>query len=251
MREQNTENEVYEIDLLKMAKLLWQHAWTIVIATILVGALAFAYSSFLITPRYESSALMYVNNSSISLGGASFTFNASELSAAKSLVNTYAVILKTRTTLNAVIRKTGVDYTYEELYNMVSARSVDNTEIFAITVNSSDPEEAELLANTIADILPDKIGDIVEGSHVSVVDRAVVSTKKVSPSNAKNTAIGMLLGFILSCAVIILMDLFDDVIRDDDYLTQTYDIPVLGVIPDLVSRAEDRTGYGAARTGRE
>lgn len=257
MREQNTESEVYEIDLLRLAKLLWRRAWIIVAATILVGTLSFGYSKLFITPRYESRALMYVNNSSISVGGASLTFSSSQLSAAKSLVDTYAVILKSRTTLNAVIRKTGVDYTYEELNSMVRAASVNDTEIFAITVNSADPEEAEMLANAIADILPDKISDIVEGSSVSVVDRAVVSTRKVSPSNSRYAAIGLLLGFFLSSAIVILSDLFDDVIRNDDYLTQTYDIPILGIIPDLTSRSDERAGYGygygyaAAQTGED
>ena len=244
MRERTTDSDVYEIDLLRLAKVLWKRAWIIVTATILVGVLFFGYSRFLITPRYESRALMYVNNSSISVGGASFTFSTSQLSAAKSLVDTYAVILKSRTTLNAVIRKTGVDYTYEELNNMVRAASVNNTEIFAITVNSTDPEEAEMLANAIADILPDKISDIVDGSNVSIVDRAVVSTKKVSPSNSRYAMIGLLLGFILSSLIVILTDLFDDVIRNDDYLTQTYDVPILGVIPDLTSRSDERSGYG-------
>ena len=250
MKEQNAESQVYEIDLLRLIKLLWKRAWIIILSTLLVGVMGFSYAKFLTTPRYEARALMYVNNNAISVGSTSFTFSASELNAAKSLVDTYAVILKTRTTLEAVIRQTGVDYTYEELSRMVRASSVNNTEIFGITVNSASPQEAELLANAIADILPDKISDIVEGSNVNIVDRAVVPSHRISPSYTRYTAMGLILGFVLSCLAVILFDMFDDIIRDDDYLTQTYGIPVLGIIPDLTPQNEDRTGYGAARTGR-
>lgn len=244
MKERNVEDGTYEIDLLRILKVLWSHAWIIVISTLLVGALAFSYAKFLVEPTYQARTLMYVNNKSISVGGASVTFSAGELNAAKSLVDTYSVILKTRTTLNAVIRQTGVNYTYEQLNSMVRAASVNNTEIFAIIVTSTDPQEAELLANAIADILPGKIGDVVEGSSVSVVDRAVVPKHRIAPSHSKYAAIGLALGFLISCLAVILADLFDDVIRGDDYLTQTYDVPVLGIIPDLSVQSVEKTGYG-------
>lgn len=75
----------------------------------------FSYAKFLIVPLYESKAMMYVNNSSLSLGNTSFSISSGELSAAQSLVETYIVILKSRLTLNAVIEKADLPYTYEEL----------------------------------------------------------------------------------------------------------------------------------------
>lgn len=52
---------------------------------------------------------------------------------------------------------------------MVTAASVDSTEVFRITASSSDPAEAKLIVDTIVDILPNRIADIVDGSSVSVV----------------------------------------------------------------------------------
>ena len=58
----------------------------------------------------------------------------------------------------------------------------------------------------------------------------------------KNTAIGALVGIVLSAAIIILRFLMDSVIRDEQYLLDTYkDIPILSVIPDLT--AEEGGGY--------
>jgi capsular polysaccharide biosynthesis protein len=218
-----------------------RRAWLIVIAAILAAAIAFGYTYCYVTPLYTASAMMYVNNSGITVGGTSFSISGSEISAAKTLVETYSVILKTRTTLEDVIEIDNLDYTYEELYNMVSSDAVNDTEIFEITVTSSSPTEAEQIANTLADILPEKISGIVAGSDVRVVDYAVVPASRISPSYTGNTAKGALLGIVLAAAYIVLRYLLDEKIHSEDYLTHTYpDVPLLAVVPDM----DDKKGKG-------
>ena len=235
-----------EIDLLKLMSALWRRAWAIVLVTVIFGAATLACTVFLVTPLYKAESLMYVNSSNISLGGAKVSISQGELTAAQSLIKTYVVILNSRTTLNDVIEQSGVSYTYEQLQKMISAESVNSTEVFSIEVTSPDPQEAELLANTIARVLPEKIASIVEGSSARIVDYAVVPAKKDSPSLAKYTAIGALLGFVLACGIIVVRELMDEQIHDSDYLIQTYDIPVLAVIPDLLSTKNSNDYYQSA-----
>jgi len=237
------EDEI-EIDLQKLLLALWKKAWLILLSTILGGALFLAYTVFLITPLYKASAMLYVNNSSFSVGNTSFSISNSDLVAAQSLVDTYVVILKTRPTLERVIADTGVDYDYEELYEMIEAAPVNSTEIFEIEVTSPDPQEAELIANSIATILPDRISDIVDGSSVRIVQHAVVPAHKDSPSLAKNTAIGLVLGFMASCGVIVLLELLDSQIHDQETLIELYQLPVMAVIPDLLESQKVGNGYG-------
>ena len=187
----NRENET-EIDLLQLAKALWHKAWAIVLVTLITAAMAFAGTKLFITPLYTASAMMYVNNSSISVG--STQVNLSDLTAAQSLVETYMVILKTRGTLEEVIKEANLPYDYEQLSGMIEAGAVNSTEVFSISVTSASPEEAEKIANTIAELLPNRIADIVEGSSVRIVDYAVVPSKKTSPSLSKNTMLGAMGG---------------------------------------------------------
>lgn len=231
----NKESEYIQIDLLKIVDGLIRRFWIILVAMILCGALLFSYATFYITPLYESSVLLYVNNSSFSVGATSFSISSSEISAAKSLVETYQVILKTRMTLNDVIRLGELEYSYEDLCDMIETETVNETEVFSITVTSADPYEAEHIANTIGRVLPDKIASIVEGSSVRVVDFAVVPSNKVSPSISKYTLIGLLLGMLSSCAVIAIMEIADDRIRSEDYLLQNFSsTPLLAVVPDML-----------------
>jgi capsular polysaccharide biosynthesis protein len=228
-------NDSDEIDLLEVAKALLHRWWALVLAVVIFGAAAFGYTYFFIDPLYQSSTLLYVNNSDISLGATSFTISNADLTAAQKLVNTYVVILKSRTALSEVIEEAGLNYSYEELKDMISAAAVNSTEVFEVVVTSKDPAEAERIANTIANVLPEKIADIVSGSDVRIVDYAVIPSRRSSPSYTRNTAIGMLLGLVLSAAAVILAGMFDDNIRSEDYLAQAYpEIPLLAVIPDMV-----------------
>lgn len=235
------EKDTIEIDLLALVRAVWKKIW-LVIAAVLVGAgIAFSYAKFMITPLYESKALMYVNNSSISVGSTSFSISSGELSAAQSLVKTYIVILQSRQTLNTVIETANLPYTYEQLVSKISASAVNETEIFEIKVTDTNPEEAELIANTIAEVLPDKISNIVEGSSVRIVDYAIVPVYPVSPSVTKYAMLGFLLGGIISVGVIVLMELFNESIRSDDYLIQTYGLPILAVIPTIDGESRTRS----------
>lgn len=224
--------EYVEIDLLRLAKALWHRVWIILLSMILFGSVMFFCTRFLMTPLYRSSALMYVNNNSHAANNTSVSL--ADLSASQTLVDTYIVILKTRLTLNEVIEQAGLDYTYEELRDMISASSVDSTEIFEIAVTSPDPEEAERVANTIVQVLPEKISEIMDGSSARTVDFAVRPIHKSSPSITLNVAVGCMIGMILSCGVIVLLELLDEQIRDEKYLMQTYHLPVLAVVPDLM-----------------
>ena len=233
------------IDLLQLAAALWKKAWAIALTAAVFGIAALLYTVMFIKPLYKAEALMYVNSSNISVGNTKLSISQAELNAAQTLVDTYIVIMNTRTTMEDVIQQSGVPYTYEEMMEkkMVRAAAVNGTEVFSIEVTSTSPKEAELLANTIARILPEKIASIVEGSSARIVDYAVEPVKKASPSISRNTMLGVLLGMVLSCGVIVVLELLDEQIHDSDYLIQTYDIPVLAVIPDLLSTKSSNDYY--------
>lgn len=87
------ENEEIEIDLIQLFKVLWRKALVIILSAAIFGAATFAVTLFLIKPKYEATASMYVNNSSFSFGSTSFSISSSELTASTSLVSTYIFIL--------------------------------------------------------------------------------------------------------------------------------------------------------------
>ena len=233
----NENTESREIDLLQMASALVKKWWVIAVATVLAGIIAFGYTRLGITPKYEATAMFYVNNSSIS-----GKLSLADLNAAEKSVKSYCTILETRLNLEEVIREGNFNYTYEQLKKMIGSQAVNGTEIFSVTVTSSDPQEACDIANIIASVLPQKVADVIDGTKVKVVDYAVVPQTKSSPSTPKNTVLGMLVGFVLSAGVIILLEIFNDTINSEEWLVTTYgdEIPLLSVVPDVNAKSDRR-----------
>ena len=242
MEKTQNNRDFYSVDLVQIIKSLWKKAWIIAIATVLSGILGFCVAAFGITPKYSSSVMLYVNNGSFSVGEILNVTN-SELLGARSLVDTYIVILDNRTTYNKVIEKAGVDYTFDELEDMVVAESVNGTEVMRITVTSTDPYEAADIANAIAVVLPMRISEIIAGSSMEVVDSGAVNLKKVAPSITGFTVVGMLVGAIICVLVLVVIDMRDDTIRGEEYILQNYDYPILAKIPDLGNTDSKSYGY--------
>ena len=213
---------------------------------LLAASAAFAVTLFFIEPTYQATASFYVNNSSISIGSMNYSISAGELSASSTLVNTYIYILKSRTTLEDVIEKGDLPYTYVQLNNMITTKTVANTAAFDVTVTSGSPTESEHIANTIATVLPERITEIVDGSSVRIVDYAIVPAHRAGPSYTKNLMIGFLVGAVLAAGIITVRFLIDEqndvVIHSSDELRELYpDIKVLALIPDM--RLSEKKGY--------
>ena len=230
-----------QIDLQKLFSAVWHKAWLVILVSVIFAAVSFAVTYFLITPMYQASAMFYVNNNSVSVGDASLSISSGDLVTSRNLVESYIVILNTRESLNDVIDYAGVNRTYSEVKSMLSASAVNETEIFQVVVTGPNPEEAERIANAIAYILPKRITSIIEGTSAKVVEAAVVPARPSSPSYTKNTMIGLLLGMLLTAAIIALREMFDVSIQTEEDITQSCKHPVLAAVPDMA--APSKGGY--------
>lgn len=248
-----TQEQEYSIDLLELAKQLWKNILVIALVAVLFGCAAFGYTAFLMEPQYQATASLYVNNSSFSLGNTSFSISSSDLTASNSLVSVYLYILQSRTTMEEVIKEADLTYTPEELSKMISAKGVTSTGAFEVTVTSSNPTEVELIANTMAQVLPDRIAEIVDGTSVRIVDYAIIPAERSGPSMVKNTAMGILIGAVLCAGVVVIRFLLDDksreMIKSNEDLHAMYpEIMVLAMIPDM-RVPEKKNGYYSSYYG--
>ncbi len=246
-KNKDTVTDVVEIDLGRVWKAVWNKAWLITIVSVICAIIVVISTFFFITPKYESSAMFYVNNNSLSVGDTSFSITQGDISASKSLVDTYIVILNSRACLNDVIDYVGSDLSVSELKKMIDASAVNSTEIFEVKITSDDPKEAEKLANAIAYILPKRISSIVEGTSANIVDYAVESSSPCSPNYTQNAIIGFIIGMAISLVVIILREIFDVTICSEDDIDRCCEYPILVSVPDMVNTTNssgEYYGYG-------
>lgn len=244
------EQEQPLIDIMELAKYLLHRWFYLFLATAVAGMIAFVYTVQCITPMYSASASMYVNNGGVSLGGTSVRINGGDLMAARTLVDTYVVILRDRETLEEVIEEADLPYTYGRLNGMISTSAINETEVLRVTVTSPDPLEAAKIANTILEVLPNRIAQIIDGCDVSRVSGAIPNTTPISPNVTSRTTRGALIGFVLCAGLFVVLFLLDTQIHSEDYLHKTYpDIPVLTMVPMM--DGSDNGGYGYGPSGKQ
>lgn len=251
MAAERVNNKEEEIDLLKLALALWHRAWIIVLCACILGAGAFYWTYRKMYTSYRSSAMLYVNNNSVSLGSAKLSITSGDIKAVNNLMETYSVILTSRNTLGEIIEETGLPFTYEQLKDMIKTETVGDTAIFRITVTADDPQLSAHVANSILAILPEKISTVIEGSSAQIVEHAVPGEPIVNGRPVRSAAIGALIGAVLSSAVVIFLHLMDTKIRNEDFLLENYkDIPVLTSIPNL-NQSGKGGYYGYRRSSSE
>ena len=233
------EEETRELSLKEVLLCFWNNKWPILAITTACGIAALLITMYLIQPKYQATIRLYVNNRTESTN----SVNSSDITAAQSLVNTYITIIQSDSALEDVISATSVSYEPAELKKMITAKAVNNTEVFSVSVTGTDPEKCAVIANAIAKIAPDKIATIVEGSSVRVIDYAKTPLLPVAPSKSKNTVISAILGFIIAYLIYIVIYLSDTTISDESDIKDFCTLPILGIISDFEQKKSEKYGY--------
>ena len=225
----NEVRDTVEIDLWKLLMVYLSRGKMIAGSTILVAALALGYTALLVTPLYRADVMIYVNN--ITSEAQVDYISASNLATSQQLVNTYTNIIRSDTVLEEVAKRLDMGYTAKEIRSILTAAQVDETEIFEVFITHPDPVVAAEIANTVADVAPEKIAEIVEGSSTKIIDYAKIPENRHTPSYKKNLLVGALLGMVMALGYLTLTYLLDVRIRDDEDLIEYFEQPILGQSP--------------------
>ncbi|MBQ8797298.1 MAG: hypothetical protein IJZ56_03790 [Oscillospiraceae bacterium] len=228
--------EIKEIDIKELAKGIVKRGWIVVLCTVVFGLAALIYAVNFVEPTYKASVTLYVNNNSET---SSSSVSSSNLAVALQLAKTYVNIIQSDLVLDKVVQKAELtSVSTEDIRKMMSAEVVDETEMFRVSIISPNPKMSADIANAIANIAPDEIRQVIEGSSAKVVDFAKVPTSRYAPNYATTTILGGLVGGALAVVVIAIFLLSDTRIKGKEDLTRICQIPVLGTIPDFTEVAK-------------
>ncbi|MBQ8390643.1 MAG: hypothetical protein IJZ66_04985 [Oscillibacter sp.] len=228
----NEARDTVEIDLWKLMGVYLGRWKMIAFVTIAAAVVALGYTALLVTPLYQADVMIYVNN--IESGQQVEYISASNLATSQQLVNTYKNIITSDSVLEVVAERLNMGYTAKDIRAMLTAAQVEETEIFEVYITHPDPVVAAQIANTVAEVAPGMIAEVVEGSSTKIIDYAKVPESRHSPSYKKNVLVGAMLGMVMALGYLTLAYLLDVRIRDDEDLTEYFDQPLLGQIPAFV-----------------
>ena len=121
--------------------------WLIVLATVSAGLITYFISNQQPT-MYEARARLIIGPG---IDGPNPSEN--DIQTGGRLMQTYAELATTRTVLQAIIDKGGLDLTPDQLEKLLTIRPTIETQFLTIIVEDSDPDRATLIANELSEEL--------------------------------------------------------------------------------------------------
>lgn len=226
MKEQNT----MEIDVFHLFKILWKRKILIALVAIVAGALAFAYSAFIVKPEFTSTTRIYVVNR---YQGDKPGLTNQDLQAGSYLVKDYREIILSQDVLEKVTSNLKLDLSPKNLASKVKVTVPVDTRIVSISVNDRVPEEASRIANSLREIAAEKIISITRVSDVTTLEEARPATAPSSPNIRRNTIIGLLGGTVFMVIAVLIVELVDTRVKRPEDIEDVMQIALLGVVPNL------------------
>lgn len=214
-----------EIDLVElMFRLLEKIKW--IIAFALIGMVASGLiTKFLITPKYEATAKIYVQESKNNV------VDLSSINLSDKLASDYIQVFNNWHVHKRVIDSLGLPYSYSGIRRMISAEVLPSSRIIRITVTSTDPVEAYNIAMAYAQIAPEFIEAKMETSRPNIFEEARIPTTPSSPNMFMNLFMGAFMGTAVAVAFIFIQFISDDRVRNAEILQKRLGLATLGMVP--------------------
>ena len=226
MKEQN----MMEIDVFQLLKILWKRKVLIALVAIVTGVVAFAYSSFIVKPEYTSTTRIYVVNRN---QGDKSGLTNQDLQAGSYLVKDYREIILSQDVLEKVISNLKLEKTVKALSKKIQVTVPVDTRIVSIVVKDDQPEEASRIANALREVAAEKIIKVTRVSDVTTLEEARPAITPSSPNIRRNTALAFLVGGAVMVVAVVLLELLDDRVKRPEDVEEVMQVALLGIVPDL------------------
>src|SRR5699024_1263484 len=221
MEETISLNEIFEV-VKKRFKI-------IIASTIIITMLVAIISLFFITPNYEASSQLIVNQETDTNEN---QFDTGSSRTNIEVINTYNVIITSHAILDVIVDELNLDYGASTLSDKITVSSEQDSQV--VTVTASDPKQkvATAIANEVVTTFQDEIPDIMNVDNVSILTSAeqVDDPKPVSPNVKLNLAIGLILGLMIGIGVAFLLEYLDTSVKTVSDIEKHIGVPVIGII---------------------
>lgn len=240
------------ISLKEIFSTLRKNLILIVTITLLGVMISAGVTFFLMTPKYDASTQILVNQANANTN--SIYQQANTVQTNVQLVNTYSVIINNPAVLNQVIKKLNLDVTADELKEMLTVNTAQNSQVFTLTAETDSPAQSVKIVNGVAAAFKSQVQKVMNVDNVSILSPANVasSLNPVKPKATINIAIAFVVGLMVSIGLAFLLEYLDNTIKTEADIEKILNLPVLGVISEIKDSREpsNARSRSAAHTAR-
>ncbi|EOQ11109.1 YveK family protein [Bacillus cereus] len=215
-------------DLFKVVKKRFILIMTITLGCTLMGV---AVNFYLITPIYESSAQILVNQKNTNENNIQLT----ELQTNIQLTNTYKTIIKSPVILERVHQKLSLQMSTQTLSNKISIENEKSSQIISIKVQDKNAVLASDIANTVAVVFKDEIPSIMNIDNVTILANAENSAgqKPIKPKPLFNTLLTCMGGLFISILMAFGLSYLDNTVKKEEDIEKILELPVIGIVSPM------------------
>lgn len=179
----------------------------IAVVTIMAIIIAALISYFVLSPVYESSTEILVNQNTEKTG----QLTNENIQVNLQLIKTYTGILKNPVILDQVVNQLNLDMSSDQLSDTITISTAEQSQLITIIVEAENPEIAVEIANMTASIFENEIQELMNVNNITILSPAVLKENPVpvSPNPPLNMAIGAIVGLMLGLGIAFLLENFN------------------------------------------
>ena len=217
-----------EISLLEIGQILIKRWKLLFFLPLLAAAIAFAASAYLITPQYVSTSTLIVMPFTETVEGSGVIRH--DVASTRQVVQSCKELTLRTNSLQEIIGELRLPYSAGELRDQIN---IDVGDVISVSATDSDPDRAQLIANTVTAKLMSYITDTARLENVQLLNPAQRPGTPDSPRVMLNMAVAYVLGMMISVALAFLLEHLDNTVKTADDVQKYLGVPVLGVIPEF------------------
>ena len=221
--------------------LLRRRWWILLLGPLVAGASAFGISRSM-TPTYQATATLLVNQTQVP-----GVVQYNDILTSERLTNTYAELVEREPVLRDVRTRLGL--TEAGLGGKISVSTVRNTQLLRVSARDQVPRLAAEIANTVAQaFIDDNATQLSRPGTVSIAEQATVPGSPVSPNVILNTILGAVLGLMVAGAVVAAQEYLDDTVKtsaDVETISGAFTLGVVSRFPKKKSGSRSRPDLSA------
>jgi len=220
------------ISLYDIFKVLKKRILLILSITIISTLAAAIISFYVLTPIYQASTQILVNQKTSEQQN---QIQTTDIQTNLQLINTYNVIIKSPVILSKVIEILDLNTTPSALSNQITVSNANNSQVVNISVQDEQAYLAVDIANTVAQVFQEEVKELMNVDNVNILSPAELpeNPSPVKPNKMLNMAIALVIGLMVGVGLAFLLEYLDTTIKTEHDVEELLGLPILGFVSKI------------------
>ena len=225
-----------ELDSKELLEIIWKKKYFIIVCMLIGLVIGYVYNSFFTKPKYKASTTFLLVKTAENDNDTNNSISTEDVSLNLKLIENYGELIKSDIVLNDVLEQLDLNINSDELKKDIVVENKKNTEFIQLTVVMEKKENVHIITNKIIEVLKEKVKEIYGIDNIHIVDRAVKVNNPYNINPLKYSAIGAIIGIVISVLFIFICNYFDDSVKNERDIERQLKVKTLATFNKQVKK---------------